>query len=345
MHLPADPLTLIVPVALFFATIAIVLLARRVLFAVLHRWAASTDSHVAQLATETLSGPIVLWAIILALHVATQAIDITPRYSRYLSRTIEVLWVWSFTAALSRFAGRAIRYYGTPVTGVKSVTSLTQKLVQFAVVAVGIVWMLKTVFDISLGPVLTTLGVGGLAVALALQDTLSNLFAGFYVSISGLVNIGDYIKLSSGEEGYVADITWRCTTMRTGSNNLIVIPNKKLAESIYTNFQMPESRLGLSITFILSMDTDVDGVMAVLTEEVIAATTRIPNLLADPAPGVRFNGPGENGLGFLVYFNVPRFSDQYQAISDLRRLLFLRLRREGVSFDVPSKAVILQSTN
>ena len=145
---------------------------------------------------------------------------------------------------MSRLAGNVVRFYGGRVTGAQSVTSLTQKLAQLAVVAVGLVWLLKVVFNLSLTPILTTLGVGGLAVALALQDTLSNLFAGFYVSISGLVRIGDYIKLNTGEEGYITDINWRCTMMRGSTNNLVVIPNNKLGQAIYTNYNLPEPAHG-----------------------------------------------------------------------------------------------------
>jgi small-conductance mechanosensitive channel len=343
--MPLDPLVLIVPVAVFFVVVASVLLGRRILFGGLHKWSKAHDSQLGNLAAETLSGPILLWSLILGLHVSTQVAEIPHRYQRFIEPAIDVLWILAITSAVSRFAGRAVRYYGTPVTGAKSVTSLTQKVVQFIVVAIGIVWLLKDVFNVSLGPILTTLGVGGLAVALALQDTLSNLFAGFYVSISGLVNLGDYLKLSSGEEGYVVDIAWRCTTLRTGSNNLVVIPNNKLATTTYTNFQLPEGRMGLSLTFNLGMDADVDRVMASLQEEVTAATYHISGLLATPAPGVRFNGPTENGLQFLVYFNVGKYDDQAPVLSDLRRVLFKRLRNEGVHFDVPPKAVILQGTS
>lgn len=336
-----DPLTLAQPVALFIGTVAAVLVFRKVLFAVLRRWAASAESHLAELVTETFSGSILLWGIILAFHVATQDDEIPKKYMRYIHPGIDVLWVWSITAAVSRFAGRAVRYYGTPVTGVKSVTSLTQKLVQLAVVAVGLVWLLKVVFDISLTPILTTLGVGGLAVALALQDTLSNLFAGFYVSISGLVNLGDYIRLNTGEEGYISDITWRCTTMRTNGNNLVVIPNNKLAQAIYTNFHLPEPRMGISVVFNVSMNSDVSRVMAILQDEVHLAVTMVPGALPDPAPSVRFNGPGDAGLAFQVNCNITRFGDQFQILSDLRTQLFTRLQKEGIRFDVPPKAVVL----
>ncbi len=166
-----------------------------------------------------------------------------------------MLWVWWITVALSRFAGNAVRYYSRKVTGAQSVTSLTQKLVQMFVVSLGIVWILKVVFNLSLTPLVTAFGVGGLAVALALQDTLSNLFAGFYVSISGLVRLGDYIKLSTAEEGYVTDINWRCTTMRTLTNNLVVIPNNKLGQTNFTNYNLPESRMSLSVSVSVAYDS------------------------------------------------------------------------------------------
>ena len=119
-------------------------------------------------------------------------------------------------------------------------------------------WLLKVVFDVSLTPLLTTLGVGGLAVALALQDTLSNLFAGFYVSVSGLVRIGDYIRLSSGEEGYISDINWRCTTMRT---RLTIWSSSRTVNSARrftpTTF-LPDGRMVASILCGVAADADID---------------------------------------------------------------------------------------
>jgi len=132
--------------------------------------------------------------------------------------------------------------------------------------------------------------------------------------------------------------------MRTGSNNLVVIPNKKLSEAIYTNYQLPEARMGVSVIFNLAMDSDVESVTAILRDEVTAAVGKVAGLLAEPAPSVRFNGPGENGLAFQVNCNVVRFADQFQVLSDVRTLLYVRLRREGVHFDVPPKAVMIGGT-
>jgi len=126
------------------------------------------------------------------------------------------------------------------------VTSLTQNVAQLAVIIVGFLIFLNSL-GISITPLLTALGVGGLAVALGLQDTLANFFAGIYVSLAGYVRLGDYVKLNSGEEGYVSDISWRSTTLKALSNNLIIIPNSKLAQAIVTNYHLPEKRFSLSI--------------------------------------------------------------------------------------------------
>ena len=105
---------------------------------------------------------------------------------------------------------------------------------------------------------LTALGVGGLAVALALQDTLGNLFAGLQIVASKQVRPGDYLLLESGQEGSVTDIAWRYTTLRTQSNNLVVVPNAKLGQSIITNFQLPDQPLSVIIEFGVAYSSDLE---------------------------------------------------------------------------------------
>ncbi len=250
----------------------------------------------------------------------------------------------SFTVAASQFAGYAIRYYGSKATGTQSVTSLSQKLAQLVVLGLGLIWLLKVVFDMSLTPLLTAFGVGGLAVALALQDTLSNLFAGFYVAISRLVRIGDYIKLSSGEEGYVTDINWRCTTMRTNGNNMIVVPNNKIGTTIYTNYYLPEPRMLMSVTFGVDYASDIDRVEAILLEETKASAAVLEGLLSEPPPTIRFNpGPGDFSLGFQINFHVASFSDQNLVQSELRKRLYKRLVKENINMPFPTKTVIVES--
>jgi len=335
----SDPFVVLVPLALLIATFLVGLLARRLLFAAVRSWAKSTDSHLDVLFIDTLRRPILLWIAILSLHIATQNSEIPPQYLRYFPKTLSVLWGLSFTIALSHFAGNMVRFYGGAVRGVKAVTSLSQKLVQFSILIVGVMWLLKVVFDVSLTPILTTLGVGGLAVALALQDTLSNLFAGFYVSVSGLVRIDDYIRLNTGEEGYITDINWRCTTMRTRFNNLVVIPNNKLGQAIFTNYFLPDGRMVASILCGVGGNSDIDRVEKLLLEEAIAGAAEIESVMSDPPPSVRFNpGPWSGALIFQVVFSVGQFGDLPVARSEVRKRIYSRLRKEGFEVSFPAQA-------
>ena len=344
-QLALNPWLVIFPAILFAVTVLAGLLVRRVVFSAVRKWAARTSSHLDVFIVEGLNGAVLLWAIILGLHVATQNSELPERYLRHFPRALEVMWLVSLMIAASKLAGNIVRFYGGRVTGAQSVTSLTQKLAQVAVVAVGIVWILKVAFDFSLTPVLTTLGVGGLAVALALQDTLSNLFAGFYTSVSGHVRIGDYIKLNTNEEGFVVDIAWRSTTIRTLANNLIVIPNSKLGQATFTNYTLPEPRMSISVTVNVGMDMDIDRVERLLLEEASAAAKEIPGLLAEPAPSVQFlPGVTEWSIGLQLNLQVKEFVRQYDVQSGVRKRIFKRFVAEGISMPYPTRTVFLEQT-
>ena len=99
--------------------------------------------------------------------------------------------------------------------------------------------LIMDLLDINISPLIAGLGLGGLAVALAIQPTLANLFAGTYVMTEGVVSPGDYIELEGGIAGYVVEVSWRSTRMRTWHNNLVVVPNSRFAETIITNYQRP----------------------------------------------------------------------------------------------------------
>jgi small-conductance mechanosensitive channel len=339
-----NPMSVIIPLAVFAAVVISVLILRRVLFRLVRRWAKATDSHLDVLVIESLRGPIVALGLVIGVHSALDISAIPERFHSRIETSVEVLWVLALTVGASQLAGNVVRFYGSRVTGGSKVASLTRKVAQLTVAAIGIVWLLRVVFNINLAPVLTTLGVGGVAVALALQDTLSNLFAGFWVSISGLIHIGDYVKLTTGEEGFVTDIAWRCTTMRGVTNNLVVIPNSKLGQAIYTNFDMPEHKMRSSASFGVGYDSDIDRVQAILLDETMKATAAIDGMLADPAPSVLFE-LGDSSLNFQVNFSISRFSEQARIRSQLRALIFKRLLREGITMPFPTRTILLESKN
>ena len=317
---------------------------RRVLFQALEGWARKSESELDDLVVHALRGPFMLWVMILGLHLAMQVSDLPFRVTSLAGKALLVLWIISLTLVASKVAGSLVRHYGRGVASILPVTTLTQSLASLAVATTGVLILLDTL-HVSVTPILTALGVGGLAVALALQDTLSNLFAGFYVSLAGQVRVGDYVKLDTGDEGYVTDITWRSTTLRALSNNLIVVPNAKLAQVIITNYNLPEKRMSLLIPIGVSYESDPDLVERVLIEEAVAGTKDIPGLLSGPAPFVRFiSGFGESSLDFTLICQVSEFVDQYLAQHELRKRILKRFRREEIEIPFPIRTVYFKNS-
>ena len=228
------------------------------------------------------------------------------KFTTWTPEALLVLFIFSLTLMCVRIAGDMVRFYGDQIPGATPVSTLTQTLAQLGVVILGFLIILNQL-HVSIAPILTALGVGGLAVALALQDTLSNLFAGFYVAVAGQVRLGDYIKLDTGEEGYVTDISWRTTTIRTLGSSLIIVPNSKLAKAVVTNYHLPEKRISSQVQVNVSYDSDPDKVERVLLEIGTAAAKDIPGMLAEPAPSVAFDpGFGESSLGFTSQLQCGR---------------------------------------
>jgi small-conductance mechanosensitive channel len=197
---------------------------------------------------------------------------------------------------------------------------------------------------ISLTAVWTTLGVGSVAIALALQDTLSNFFAGVYLRLDHPVRLSDYIKLETGEEGFVVERGWRSTRIKALSNNTIVVPNAKLASAIVTNFSLPDPQMSLLIPVSVNLNSDPEKVENILVEETSNALETVPGLLRDSAPFVRFiPGFGQFSLDFTLICSVRNYVDQYLVQHELRKRIYKRFRDEGIEFPVPQRDVHVSS--
>ena len=339
-----DPIEVVVPLATFAATFLAAWVVRRLLLRALKAWNARTGSRAGCILYDALRGPTRIWILILSFHLAFQSSDLPARWTALGANVLLVLWILSLTVMCMRLVGDLVRHYGDQVPGALPVTTLSQNLAQISVVILGALILLNH-FNVSITPILTALGVGGLAVALALQDTLSNLFGGFYVAVARQVRLGDYIKLNTGEEGYVSDIGWRSTTLRSLSYTLIIVPNAKLSQAIVTNYNLPEKRSGTSVTVTVGYDCDPDVIEAILLEVLKLAAEEVPGMLAEPAPGVGFDpGFADNGFGYTLGFQVAEFADQPRVRNEVRRRVIRRLRTEGIGIPYPARTVYLRGS-
>jgi small-conductance mechanosensitive channel len=334
-----------VPLTIFLAALLAGLMARSMVLRWLKRWTVGTRTSLDDIVMESIRHPLLLWVLILALELATEFSQLPARQAGIVAKVLLVLWITSLTLVAAQLVGQVVRLYGPRVQEGMQVTSLTENIARAAVIVMGALILLNQ-FGLSIAPILTALGVGGLAVALALQDTLANFFAGFYIMVAGQIRVGDYVKLNSGEEGYVADISWRSLSIRALTNNIIVIPNLKVAQANVTNYWLPEKRMALLIPVGVSYDNDPDEIERVLLEEanLAAASGEVDGLLADPPPLVRFiPGFGDSSLNFTLIVQVREFVDQFLVQHELRKRILRRFRKDGIEIPFPMRTVHIRS--
>jgi small-conductance mechanosensitive channel len=332
---------LVQPLIVFAVTAAAGFGVRLLLFHSLRTWARRTPTDIDDIILAAFSAPARLWVVILAADLAVKYAKLSDETIGNVDKALLLLWVLSLTLAASKLFTSLFARYGSSFKGAAPVTTLAQNLIRLVVVSIGVLLMLNAI-GVSITPMLTALGVGGLALALGMQETLANLFAGFFVSIAGNVRIGDYIKLNSGEEGYVADITWRATTLRMLSHNLIIIPNANLARALVTNYSLPETRMSATVPINVSLASDPERVERVLQDEAARAIGEVPGLLAEPAPFARLtSGFGDYALQFTVFVTVEDFVAQFPVQHELRKRIFRRLAAEGIEIPIPTRALVV----
>lgn len=277
-------------------------------------------------------------AITAGAAVAAAALPLTPRTGRNVTMTLTALLVLAATLTAARVVTRLVKSLAQSRSGVAGSATIFVNITRVVVLAMGFLVVLQTL-GVSIAPLLTALGVGGLAVALALQDTLANLFAGVHILAAKTVQPGDYIQLSSGEEGYVVDINWRNTVVRQLSNNLVIIPNAQLAGTNMTNFSRPEQDLSIMVQVGVSYDSDLEQVERVTTEVVESVMKDVDGALPEHEPAVRFHTFGDSRISFTVILGVGEFSDQYRIKHEFIKQLHQRYRAEGIRVPSPVRTV------
>ncbi|MEU9287657.1 mechanosensitive ion channel family protein [Streptomyces sp. NPDC048275] len=285
---------------------------------------------------------LVPWGAIAAgVSAAAAVLPLTAPVGHNVNKVLTVVLLFVATLTAARLITGLVRSLAQSRSGVAGSATIFVNITRVVVLAMGFLVVLQTL-GISIAPLLTALGVGGLAVALALQDTLANLFAGVHILAAKTVQPGDYIRLSSGEEGYVVDINWRNTTIRQLSNNLVIIPNDRLARTNMTNFNRPEQQMTLIVQVGVGYDSDLEHVERVTTEVVTETMTEITGAVPDHEPAVRFHTFGDSRISLNIILGVGEFSDQYRIKHEFIKRLHKRYRDEGIRIPAPTRTVALQ---
>jgi small-conductance mechanosensitive channel len=326
-------------VAAYLAAGVIGAFALRGVLARLHRRTEQTrwrggDIAVAflRLVTPWCLGVVCAWTAVLTLPLRSA-------YHRDLDHALLAVIVVVVSLGSAKVAGAAVHAGATSHAGTSGSATIFVSITRVVVWTIGGLVLLNSL-GVAITPLLTALGVGGLAVALALQDTLSNLFAGVHILTSRKVQPGDFIQLDNGMQGYVQDTNWRNTIIRQLPNNILVVPNATVASSIVTNYHLPEHEISVTVPCSVSYDSDLDHVELVTVEVGREVMQEVKGAVPEYEPTVRYNTFDGSGINFNVGLRAADISAQALIIHEFIKRLHARYQREGIDNSSPAETVV-----
>lgn len=304
------------------------------------RWAVHRVTRAAHRdLDEALAGalrtPLVLLVFAQALFLALNTLS----YAGPQRAHIERAWLAATLAILTLAAQRAVSrlliwYAARPGAEGRRLDARSAPLVRraasVAVVLAGGIIVLDAL-DIQISPLLAGLGIGGLAVALALQPLLANVFASSYMLSDASVRVGDQIEVAGGPSGRVEDIGWRATRLRNADNNLVIVPNSLLANSVVTNYTAGDPAMDARVDLGVMYDADLARVSAVLLAEARQVRDMHPGAAPGVEPTVRYARFADTHVEVVVRVRARGFAEAAMLRDTLAQRLHARLAAEGIA--------------
>ena len=288
---------------------------------------------------KAVESQIIFWFFLISLSVGLQDLKIIESYGTYISQILIILVISSITHATANLTNGLLKIWSKKQGRGFPSTSMFSNFVVIAVYITGLLIILDSL-NISIAPMLTALGVGGIAVSLALKDTLSDVFAGLHILLSKKVQPGDFVSLDSGEMGYIKNITWRNTTMLERTNNIIHIPNNKLSSAIVKNYDSSDPSFSIKIPIGVSYESNLQEVENIVLEVANEIYSDMKEINKNSKPAFKFRKFGESSIDFMVYFKGNKYGDQNPIIHQFIKKIHTRFNAEGIEIPFPVRTLI-----
>lgn len=314
----------------------------KIILPLIAKLAAKTSIKSDDLIIKTIRAWIIPWFFALGLYLGLKQLNLESRFYFWIENSLMIFYILSGTMIVARVVSGLIKIKAAGTDAIIPSSSIISNIVIIIIYCIGLLIILQSQ-GISITPVLTALGVGGLAVALALQPTLSNLFAGLQIISSGNFNRGDFIKLSSGEDGFIEDITWRSTTIRAASDHIIIVPNSKLADMIVSNYYLPQREITFGVEVGISYNSDLNLVEKITKEVIKETLMESDDGVKEFEPEISFVAFGESSISVKAFLRVNNYSAQFNVRSIFIKKLHERYAKENIQIPYPVRNVLMKT--
>jgi small-conductance mechanosensitive channel len=325
-------------IATIFVAYLVYFVTLRIVRATAKRAAITIDARIVWLFEHYLFPLLIIAGLLLVLDAA----PLPPRVARVADRLLSLAGLSIALFILTKGTLLLLRNIATRYQPLQNIQGPVELFTKIGLTVIGSMLILDNL-GVSLTPLLTTLGIGSLAVAIALQDTLGNLFAGLHIKADRPIEAGQFIRLESGDEGYVERIGWRSTRVRMLPHKTAVVPNSKLVQSTIINYDLPDTEVAVLAEVGVHYDSDLRKVEQATCKVAKEVMQTVPGGVPSFNPFIRYHTFNQSSIDFTVILRSRHFVDGYLIKHEFIKRLCERYREEGIVIPFPIRTVYLKS--
>lgn len=305
-----------------------------VLEKVILRLTLKTKTNLDDMIIEKTSKPFSFIVFMIGLRLAVNELSFSAEILGVISKLIYSFIVFLVGYATYVVVDLLVRFGWGKVSSKskidKSLTSLMHSVLKVLWVVFVFLYVLN-LWGVEIGPFLAGLGIGGIAVAFAMQESLSNIFGGVSLIFDRSVRVGDVVSLDKETSGTVLRVGLRSTKIKTFDNEVIIVPNSLLSQNKIQNLAQPEPKSRVVVPFSVSYGEDIEKVKKIVVDEI----KKVKNISKEPEPVVRFLEMADSSLNFKAYFFVDSYKFKLDALDEANTRIYNILNFNGIEIPYP----------
>ena len=297
-----------------------------------------TKTDIDERILTAITKPLYVLIVFIGVYLSLRSLSVLSSYVSVIQKVFFVGCVAIISLILSIILSILVSHWIKIQKKYEKTPKLIRRLVSGFVYLVALVIVLSY-FNVEVTPLIATLGIGGVVLGLAMQSTLSNFFAGIGVVSDKSVRIGDFVEIGNDLSGYVEDIGWRSIRIKTLTDNRVIIPNSKFADSMITNSSFPQHEMNVSVSCGVAYGSDLEKVEKVTLDVAKKIQKTVPGTVKSFEPFVRYNEFGDSNINFSVNLRVEHFVDKYLVRHEFIKALKKAYDKEKIEISWPIRKI------